>query len=242
MQRQLKKFYTFLDQPITNWSRILLPLLCLPVLLGFQAPLWRISMEAPQYPKGLWMDVYTYKLESGHNNHDITEINTLNHYIGMHQIIPEDFSELGYIPFVLGLLIILTLRVAAIGNVRMLIDLAVITFYSLGFLLARFVYRMYTFGHELDPRAPFDTAPFTPVIIGTKQIANFTTHSLPQVGTYYVTAFALGIVVLTLSELWRGRQRALHAERDNVHVTRGPQGALPVGGGAPDNRLPLHDA
>ncbi len=216
MKRQLERFYAFLDQPISLWSRILLPLLCLPVLLVFQAPLWRISMEAPQYPKGLWMDVYTYKLESGNNNHDIVEINTLNHYIGMHQIKPEDFAELGYIPFVLGLLIILTLRVAAIGNVRMLVDLAVVTFYSLGFLLARFVYRLYTFGHDLDPRAPFDTDPFTPVIIGTKQIANFTTHSLPQAGTYYVTAFAGGVIAVTLAHLIIGRVQSVRASRQSI--------------------------
>lgn len=211
MQHQLDRFYKFLDQPIDLWSRLLLPLFCVPVMFAFQAPLWRISMEAPQYPKGLWMDVYTHKLESGNNNHDIVEINTLNHYIGMHQIKPEDFAELGYIPFVLGLLVILTLRVAAIGNVRMLVDLAVVTFYSLGFLLARFVYRMYTFGHELDPKAPFDTEPFTPVILGTKQIANFTTHSFPQLGTYYVSAFAGGIVVVTLVHLVLGRLRSVRS-------------------------------
>lgn len=218
MQRQLEKFYAFLDQPIALWSRFLLPLLCVPVLFGFKAPLWRISMEAPQYPKGLWMDVYTYKLESGNNNHDIVEINTLNHYIGMHEIKPEDFAELGYIPFVLGLLIILTLRVAAIGNVRMLVDLAVVTFYSLGFLFARFVYRLYTFGHELDPKAPFDTEPFTPVIIGTKQIANFTTHSFPQVGTYYITVFAGGLILVTLVHLVVGRMRAVKAARQRTSI------------------------
>ena len=26
---------------------------------------WKISMTAPQYPKGLYMDVYAYKLEGG---------------------------------------------------------------------------------------------------------------------------------------------------------------------------------
>ena len=93
MQRQLEKFYAFLDQPIAPWSRLLLPLLCVPLLFVFRARLWRISMEAPQYPKGLWMDVYTHKLESGHNNHDIAEINTLNHYIGMHQIKPEELRN-----------------------------------------------------------------------------------------------------------------------------------------------------
>jgi copper chaperone NosL len=214
----LEQFYAYLDRPIATWVRFSLPLLCIPLLAAFGQPLWRISMEAPQYPNGLWMDVYVHTLEAGHEGHDIIEINTLNHYIGMHQIVPEDFTELGYMPFVLGLLMILALRVAAIGNVRMLIDLAVVCTYGLGFLLARFVYRLYVFGHELDPRAPFDVEPFTPVILGTKQIANFTTHSFPQAGTYLVGFFAMGIACVTLAELWLGRRRALRATRALVAV------------------------
>lgn len=213
MNHPLEKFYAHLDKPVGSWVRLVLPLLCIPVLFAFREPLWRISMEAPQYPNGLWMDVYPYKLDAGHDGHDIVEINTLNHYIGMHRIVPEDFAELGYMPFVLGVLIILTLRVAAIGNIRMLIDLTVVCGYGLGFLLARFVYRLYVFGHELDPNAPFDVEPFTPVVIGTKQIANFTTHSLPQTGTYLIAVFATGLALVTVAELWMGKRRAARAER-----------------------------
>ena len=226
MGHALDKFYAFLDRPVARWVRIILPLLCVPLMLAFAQPLWRISMEAPQYPNGLWMDVYVHRLDAGHEGHDIVEINTLNHYIGMHRIVPEDFTELGYMPFVLGLLAILTLRVAVIGNVRMLIDLAVVCFYALGFLFARFVYRLYVFGHDLDPHAPFDVEPFTPVIVGTKQIANFTTHSLPQGGTYLITIFVLGVACVTLIELWLGRQRALR------------EGSAPVPAAAP--KSPSH--
>jgi|SRR5688572_2435815 len=212
MRHPLEQFYAFLDRPIMTWVRIVLALLCVPVLLAFSAPLWRISMEAPQYPNGLWIDVYVHELEAGHEGHDIVEINTLNHYIGMHQIVPEDFAELGYMPFVLGLLVILTLRVAAIGNVRMLVDLCVGSVYALGFLFVRFVYRLYVFGHELDPHAPFDVEPFTPVIVGTKQIANFTTHSFPQAGTYLIGIFATGILLVTLTQLWLGRRNVQRTE------------------------------
>ena len=213
MKHPLEQFYAFLERPVMTWVRVVLPLLCIPVLFAFSMPLWRISMEAPQYPSGLWMDVYVHELQAGHDGHDIVEINTLNHYIGMHQIVPEDFAELGYMPFVLGLLVILTLRVAAIGNVRMLVDLCVVSGYALGFLFARVVYRLYVFGHELDPKAPFDTEPFTPVIVGSKQIANFTTHSYPQTGAYLVGVFAVGIVLVTLTQLWLGRRKAQRAEQ-----------------------------
>jgi copper chaperone NosL len=224
MRPPLARFYEFLDRPLTTWTRWSLPLLCVPIVLAFWQPLWRISMEAPQYPNGLWMEVYVHELRAGHDGHDIAEINTLNHYIGMHQIVPADFAELGYMPFVLGALIVLSLRVAAIGNVRMLIDLAVGSGYALGFLFARFVYRLYVFGHELDPKAPFDVEPFTPVIVGTKQIANFTTHSFPQAGTYLVGVFAVGVMLVMATELWMGRRRALRAElsapTDPSHLPR----------------------
>lgn len=219
MKNAMQKFYDFLDQPIRTWSRIVLALLPLFLFLAYQFPLWRISMEAPQYPNGLYMDVWAYKLEGGNDGQHIQEINTLNHYIGMHQIVPADFQDLDWMPFALGVLIILAWRVAAIGNVRSLIDLTVITTYVLGFMGARFVYRLYVYGHELDPDAPFDVEPFTPVIIGTKQIANFTTHSMPQIGTLWITLFFAGVVVLCLYHLIAGRRAAVRAEKQRVeHV------------------------
>ena len=64
-------------------------LLALPLLLSFLFPLWRISMKAPQYPDGLYMDIWSYQLTGGNDGHDIVEINTLNHYIGMPPIDPN---------------------------------------------------------------------------------------------------------------------------------------------------------
>ena len=73
------------------------------------------------------------------------------------------------------LLVVLTLRCAAIGNVRALLDLVVMTSYVSLFAFGRFIYKLYVFGHNLDPDAPIKVKPFTPAIFGTKQIANFST-------------------------------------------------------------------
>jgi copper chaperone NosL len=209
LDHALKKFYEFLDQSISYGSRLALVLFCVPLLLSLTAPLWRISMEAPQYPDGLWMDIHAHKLESGNNGQHLKEINTLNHYIGMHSIDVHDLAELGWMPFAVGILAILTLRVAAIGNIRSLIDLAVMVFYVLSFLAARFAYRLYVYGHDLAPTAPFKVAPFTPAIFGTKQVANFTTHSFPRLGTAYLLAFAFGVAAITLYQLVTGRRAAM---------------------------------
>lgn len=211
MKLLLDRFYSFLDQPIVGWARVVIALAVIPLALAFTQPLWRISMEAPQYPDGLEMSIYSYKLVGGDHGHDISEINELNHYIGMHKITRQELKDLDWLPFALGLLILVALRTAAIGNVRTLIDLAVLSSYVLLVAFGRFIYTLYRFGHDLDPHAPIHLAPFTPVIIGTRQIANFTTQSVPSWGSALVGLFMAAVVGVTLYHLVSGRLRARRA-------------------------------
>jgi hypothetical protein len=213
MQSRLERFYEFLATPLIPRTRIVLALLAIPLALAFFFPLWRIEMSAPQYPQGLSMDIYAHTVTGGHGGLDIREINILNHYIGMKTIDRADLSDLDWIPFALGFLTLISLRCAAIGNVRSLLDLAVVTGYVLLFSMARFVYKLCGYGHHLNPDAPVKIAPFTPVIFGTKQIANFTTSSYPQMGTLLVSLFAFGLLALVVLHLWRGRARAVVADR-----------------------------
>lgn len=211
MKDPLTKFYAFLDRPLFMPARLALVVLVIPLVLVFSQPLWRISMKAPQYPKGLSMDIYAHKVEGGHGGKDIKEINTLNHYIGMKTIDRAELTDLDWIPFALGVLFLLTLRCAAIGNVRSLVDLAVITGYISVFAFGRFVYKLYAYGHNLDPSAPITVKPFTPAIFGTKQIANFETTSFPQLGSIMMGVFVTGIIVVTLLHLFIGRRDAQRA-------------------------------
>ncbi len=211
IKQQLSHFYAFLDRPLYGWARVALLLLVIPLGLAFAQPLWRISLRAPQYPNGLWMEIYTHKVEGGNGGQHITEINTLNHYIGMHKIDRGELSDLDWIPFAVGLLLVLALRCAAIGNIRSLIDLAVLTGYVTVFAFGRFVYKLYVFGHNLDPTAPLKVKPFTPAIFGTKQIANFTTTSSPQIGSLLVGIFATGVLVLLAWHLIAGRSQMFRA-------------------------------
>ncbi|MBS1118285.1 MAG: hypothetical protein H6Q90_513 [Deltaproteobacteria bacterium] len=209
MQLALSKFYSFLDRPLFLWSRLILLVITVPLILAFTQPLWKISMTAPQYPNGLYMEIYGHKIEGGNHGNDIKEINTLNHYIGMHKIDRAELSDLDWIPFALGLLIVLTLRCAAIGNVRALVDLAVIGGYISLFAFGKFVYKLYVFGHNLDPDAPFKLEPFTPAIFGTKQIANFSTESYPQLGSIYLGIFFTGVLGVLGWHLIAGRKQAM---------------------------------
>ena len=211
IHESLDRFYAFLDRPLVPKARLLLAALVIPLCFTFTQPLWRISMVAPQYPNGLYMDIYTHKLDGGHDGHDIAEINELNHYIGMHPIDRAALTDLDWIPFALGLLGLLTLRCAAIGNVRALVDLVVMSGYIATFAFARFIYKLWYFGHSMSPDAPIRLEPFTPAIIGKKQIANFTVESWPQMGTYCVTLFLTGVVGVTAWHLIAGRRAAVRS-------------------------------
>jgi hypothetical protein len=189
-RNRLQRFFRLLGEPIKWRSRFFVGFLSVPLVLCFTAPLWKLQMAAPQYPEGLELVIYAHTIEG-----DVQEINTLNHYIGMERIDRAMLRDLDWIPFALGALVLLTLRVASIGSLRSLIDLLVLFLYFSGFSMARFYYQLYNAGHNLDPHAPFSVEPFMPPVIGTKQIANFTVTSMPAGATFWISIFALGLLV-----------------------------------------------
>ncbi len=207
MSNAMDAFYRFLDEPIFPWARIVLALLTIFVGLSFTAPMWHINMKAPQYPQGLDLYIYSYKVDGGNDGNDVQEINVLNHYIGMAPLDRAALSDLDWIPFLFAAMIILALRTALIGKVGSMLDLLVMTTYAGAFGFGRLYYKLYTFGHNLDPRAPVTIEPFMPVMLGKKQIANFLTEAGPGLGTWYVAIFATGLTLLLLIHLVVGRKR-----------------------------------
>lgn len=209
MRHPADNFFEFLDAPLRGGARLLLVALVVPLLLSFLFPLWQISMKAPQYPSGLYMDIYAHRVTGGNDGHDIEEINTLNHYIGMAKITREELRDLDWMPFGIIAMAMLALRAALLGNIRTMIDLSMIALYVSGVAFARFVYMLWQFGHQLDPKAPVKIEPFMPVLLGSKQIANFHTHSMPQLGSVFLMMFTGGIWCITLWYLWSGRRAAV---------------------------------
>jgi len=186
----LERFYRQLAQPLVPSARLALVVLAVLLGLVFLFPLWKIHMLAPQYPGGLDLVIHAHTVDG-----DVQEVNTLNHYIGMAPIDRSSLTDLDWIPFALGALILLMLRVAAIGDNRSLVDLLALFSYFSAFSMARFAFKLYVFGHDLDPRAPFTVEPFMPALLGTKQIANFTTTSLPEAGSYLLALVGVGVLV-----------------------------------------------
>lgn len=196
-----------LERPLCLQSRMLLVAATLLLALVYLYPLWNLTFFAPQYQDGLRLDIYSYTLVGGHGGQDVKEVNLLNHYIGMRPLENDSFAEFKWIPFVVGALGLMFLRAAVLGTVAQLLDVVVLFLYFSAFALWSFSYKMYAYGHELAPTAAVKVAPFTPPILGYKQIANFEVYSYPKVGSY-----ALGLVgvllVVALVTAWRAASRA----------------------------------
>ena len=202
MHNFLRREILFLRRPLNLTSRLLLLLATGALALAIFLPLWKIHLVAPQYREGLALHIYSHQLVGGNGGQDLHEINTLNHYIGMRKLSQADFAEMTWLPFALGAFCLLTLRAAVIGRMASLIDLSVLFLYFTAFSLGNFYYRLYTYGHSLDPQAPMTIKPFTPVMIGSQKIANFVQTSLPQSGGYMLAVF----IVLVFAAMWCSRK------------------------------------
>lgn len=181
----------FLHRSLNLRSRLLLVVAAIAVAAATFLPLWRIRLVAPQYQEGLALQIYAHKLVGGNGGQDLVEINTLNHYIGMHPLQQADFVEMKWMPFAFGIFSLLALRGAVLGRMIGLIDLGVLFLYFTAFSLGNFWYRLYSYGHNLDPHAPMHMAPFTPVLVGSQRIANFVQSSHPQSGALLVALFPI---------------------------------------------------
>jgi hypothetical protein len=203
----LEKSGRYLDRPLDLLPRLLL-LAAVVVLVPFYvAPLWRLTMFAPQYQEGLRLDIYSYKLEGGNRGQDVREINVLNHYIGMKDLVAEDFTEFKWMPFVVGALGLLFLRAAVLGKLGHLVDVVVLFLYFGAFSLWSFAYKLYRYGHDLAPTAPVKVDPFMPPLFGYKQLANFEVYSYPGAGSYGLMAVTV-LLLLALFVAWRQARQA----------------------------------
>lgn len=201
----LRAEFRFLEKPLNGISRLWLVLSVAALIGAALLPMWKIHLVAPQYQEGLQLTIYAWKLDGGNGGQDLVEINNLNHYIGMKAIRAADFIEMKWIPFAFGLFAMLALRAAVHGKMSQAIDLMALFIYFGLFSVGSLIYRMYQYGHDLDPKAPVTIEPFTPTILGSRQIANFVQTSLPMSGAWCL----LGFLLFLCLAVWSSRKEAL---------------------------------
>ena len=210
MQTYLQPVNRFLNEPIGLAARLMLLAAAALLAATYFFPLWNLTMFAAQYQDGLRLDIYSYTLVGGNNGQDIKEINLLNHYIGMQDLVNESFTEFKWMPFVIGALGLLLLRAAVHGTVAALVDVTMLFVYFGGFSLWSFGYKLYRYGHDLAPTAAVQVPPFMPPMFGYQQIANFEVYSYPRAGTYAMVAVAL-LLVAALAWTWWDARRSRRA-------------------------------
>ncbi len=211
MQGFFARLNKILARPVQTAPRVLILAAALLLVAVYVVPLWNLTMFAPQYPEGLRLDIYSYKLVGGNNGQDLKEINVLNHYIGMRDLVAEDFTEFKWLPFIVGALGLLYLRAAVMGTVGALVDVLVLNIYFSAFALWSFGYRMYVYGHTLAPTAAVTVDPFMPPMFGAKQLANFEVYSYPQAASYAMgvsSLLLLGALVIAWRQARAGLQTA----------------------------------
>jgi nitrous oxidase accessory protein len=148
-----------------------------------QLPLWSLTMKAPQYPRGLHLYAYGSTLAG-----DLHEINILNHYIGMPPI-EAPALETALFPFGVAALVVICLLSPLHAWLRRLAMLATVA--TPAIILADLQWRLYAFGHSLDPKAPIRLAPFTPLVIGETAMGNFVSTGMVSWGVACIAAAAL---------------------------------------------------
>ncbi len=174
-------------------SRLIMILGALLPLGLFLFPLWNITLEAPQYPIPLGMNIHINDF-SDMNPHDIKNINLMNHYVGM-KYIPDAIPEFKIFPAGIIITTILGLFIGLKGNYKWFLGwLILMTLLSLAGLYDFYIWE-HDYGHDLDPKAIMKfTNPdgsmmgFQPPLFGSKDILNFKAHSYPRLGAFFLAA------------------------------------------------------
>jgi hypothetical protein len=205
LEGKLNRANSFFDLSVNLRSRLLLVVAALLLIPTFLFPLYNMTLYSNQFPDGLNLHIYSYSLEGGHTpgRDDLREINTLNHYIGMRPLLENDFSEFKWLPLIVGLFFILTLRAAVVGKMSNLVDVSVMFLYFGLFSLWSFYHRLSQYGHNLDPTAAVKIPPFSPPLFGEKQLANFTVYNYPGPASFLLVGFFLLVAVA----VWLSRKR-----------------------------------
>jgi copper chaperone NosL len=184
-------------------SRILIAIGALVLIAAYFVPVWSIYLIAPQYPEGLSMQIWLYKITG-----QVEIINGLNHYIGMKHINAEMFPEFRYLVYILGFFILFLLVIAITGKLRLLFVYLLLSVIGGIAALVDFYMWGYDYGHNLDDTAAIQVPglSYQPPLIGHKKLLNFDAFSYPDTGGWIIVAVTGFLFVICFLE-WRKQKK-----------------------------------
>jgi hypothetical protein len=163
-------------------------------------PYWEITLHAPQYPRGLFIQTFVNKMEPARN---VFEVDGLNHYIGMIKLTDAATIEQAISVYAIPAVALLAMASFLVTGIwRTLFRLPVIL-YPVIFAVDLFSWLYYA-GHTLDPKAPMSSSikEFTPKILGKGTIGQFHTEASFTTGFYLAAAAAVITLVVAIWERW----------------------------------------
>jgi len=169
---------------------ILLGVAALLLAVSIFLPYWEMTLKAPQYPAGLSIQAHVNRLTG-----DVSEIDGLNHYIGMRPLGEAAQLERAFGIFALAALALLVLAAVFVHSPwALLLALPAILWPVI--FLADMYYWMRNFGLNLDPTAPLSSSikPFVPPILGSGMVGQFETVASFQIGLWLAFLAAILIV------------------------------------------------
>lgn len=155
------------------------------LLLATTFPLWQAKLNAPQYPGGLDMIAYGDRVTG-----DVSEINLLNHYIGMKPLKWNEIPERAlWTPGLIAALI--AAAVASISRNKLVrrILCTMLWLFPIGVILD-IQFRLYQYGHDLDEEAALRVPKFTIWVFGPTKVWNFSTWAWPGIGLIFLLGAA----------------------------------------------------
>ncbi len=182
---------------MSSFSKISLILAAIFLIISLFVPIWSISLDAPQYPEGLGLQIWAGKIAG-----DVDIINGLNHYIGMKTLHTDDFVEFKILPYLISFFALLFIVAVLVGKKKWLY--IVFTAFVLFGIIAMvdFWKWEYDYGHNLDPNAAIKVPgmAYQPPLIGFKQLLNFGAYSIPATGGWLFVGAGLLLLISTLKE------------------------------------------
>jgi len=185
------------NNKIAKVSSIALVVCGFSLILVLFTPIWRIELDAPQYPEGLSLLIYANKLAG-----NVEIINGLNHYIGMKTLHADDFVEFKLLP---GIILFFAAFFVLAGLLArtMLVNFLLGLFVLFGVLAMVDFWRWeYDYGHNLDPNAAIIVPgmAYQPPLIGFKQLLNFGAYSIPDTGGWIFIGAGVVLMAVVILE------------------------------------------
>ena len=178
--------------------------------LAFVQPWWTFTLFAPQYPEGLKLIISLTGVTG-----DVSEINIINHYIGMGHLDDAAQFERAWGGWMVGALgVAVVVGALALGKRLNWVGALAALGLPVGFCLDT-MYWLYRFGHDLDPKAPIHLAAFTPTLFGEGKVGQFTTIATPGLGFWLAVA---GVVMVAVAGVMRQRVCNACPTRNDCHT------------------------